>query len=338
MSSVLLECHGVREIGSRSEVFCCNGSLLIADVDRYLSRYTLTYSPYSDPILPTPEKLHVRVKNTSAVPLRAAYLHGPYTLYAACYPADFDPNEKYEQHETYGMPQFEPYLKAGGSWDASITVPQRLRHGVRQTAAEDQGSDQTERTVTWVIEIVSQVIFSASAAVHFELFVGRDEKAVNIGSVVGIGNNGLPPPAQVHEHWRHRKKGTTAIAHKGVFSKSISLAVDDTASLWNTPPLPASGEKHRDSHDRQHAVTTPPADASSETTDPAASKQPRRRKKVHLVILTHGLHSNLGADMLYLKESIDSAARKARQEARERRHRRRSRQSQETNSETVYVK
>ncbi len=34
-------------------------------------------------------------------------------------------------------------------------------------------------------------------------------------------------------------------------------------------------------------------------------------KKVHLVILIHGLHSNLGADMLFLKESIDAGVRQA---------------------------
>lgn len=47
------------------------------------------------------------------------------------------------------------------------------------------------------------------------------------------------------------------------------------------------------------------------------------KKKIHLVILTHGLHSNLGADMLYLKESIDAAARNKRDctKERHRRHR-----------------
>ena len=42
----------------------------------------------------------------------------------------------------------------------------------------------------------------------------------------------------------------------------------------------------------------------------------KRQKKVHLVILTHGLHSNLGADMLYMKESIDAAASEAREKVR----------------------
>jgi hypothetical protein len=40
----------------------------------------------------------------------------------------------------------------------------------------------------------------------------------------------------------------------------------------------------------------------------------KKRKRVHLVILTHGLHSNLGADMLYLKESIDAGHREAREQ------------------------
>ena len=35
---------------------------------------------------------------------------------------------------------------------------------------------------------------------------------------------------------------------------------------------------------------------------------PKANEPIHLVILSHGLHSNAGADMLYLKEQIDSAS------------------------------
>src|SRR5699024_4407082 len=38
----------------------------------------------------------------------------------------------------------------------------------------------------------------------------------------------------------------------------------------------------------------------------------------------HGLHSNLGADMLFLKESIDSAVKKTKEDARLRRKRERA--------------
>src|SRR4029077_20058610 len=86
-----------------------------------MDRYKLTYSPAADPILPTPSELYEKVKNTSAIPLRAAYLHGPYALYTACYPANFDANSKNIGDR---LPQFEPNLKPGGSWDATIPVPQ----------------------------------------------------------------------------------------------------------------------------------------------------------------------------------------------------------------------
>src|SRR5437667_5194994 len=64
-----------------------------------------------------------------------------------------------------------------------------------------------------------------------------------------------------------------------------------------------------------------------EPTQVKVEKTKANQKKIHLVILTHGLHSNLGADMLFLKESIDSAARKAKEDAKKRRQKSRNEQS-----------
>src|SRR5271155_3270124 len=83
-------------------------------------RYTLTYTPSADRILPAPKFLYVKIKNTSAIPLRAAYLHGPYTLYCACYPLTFHPNTKHERVNDEGTPEYEPQLKAGGHWNAKL--------------------------------------------------------------------------------------------------------------------------------------------------------------------------------------------------------------------------
>ncbi|KAH0124625.1 hypothetical protein KCU67_g17699, partial [Aureobasidium melanogenum] len=55
------------------------GSVKVGEV----VRFTLTYMPSNDRILPSPSHLHLKIKNTSAIPLRAAYLHGPYTLHVA---------------------------------------------------------------------------------------------------------------------------------------------------------------------------------------------------------------------------------------------------------------
>lgn len=276
-----------------------------------LVRYTLSYTPAADPIYPPPAGLYVKVKNTSATPLRAAYLHGPYTLYAACYPSTFDPNAKYDQPDAEGFPQFEPYLKAGGSWDAIITIPQRIRQTPTELVSADPESCQS---MTWVIEIASQVVFSSTAAVNFEVLVGRDEKSVQL-STGGVSSTRSPLPAQLQDHWSFRTRGEQVLAKAGVYSKAISLQVDDTASLWNSPSFPSFEENQRDeaepSSQGLHAAANRTGSAGHQTIKPQKSAAKKKKKKVHFVVLTHGLHSNLGADMLYLKESIDVAAKRA---------------------------
>jgi hypothetical protein len=279
------------------------------------------------------------VKNTSAIPLRAAYLHGPYTLYAACYPSNFDPNRRYDLCELEGKPQFEPNLKAGGTWTATITVPEQIRL-TSKSVSNDTGSNRACQSVTWVIEIVSQVIFSTTATVHFELLVGRDKRSLDLGLSVGSSMSGLPPPAHIHDHQIPGTTGDRALpisATRGVFSRSVTLVVDDTRSLWSTPPFPSLEEKERfknealqeakDCQDPQgsHGCQGMSSHAMEIEDDGAKKRQQqqqqqKKKKRIHFVVLTHGLHSNLGADMLYLKESIDAAARTARKRAKEHRN------------------
>ncbi|CAG7931815.1 unnamed protein product [Penicillium olsonii] len=284
------------------------GSVRVGEV----VRYTITYTPAADPILPIPSDLYVRVRNTSAIPLRAAYLHGPYTLYAACYPAQFDPNTKFEKQGIEGFPQYEPYLKAGGGWDATIKVPSDLLEA-HKFGSPGQGGPTSGQRVTWIVEIQSQVIFSSSAAVHFELLVSRDEKSLGFFSG-GAWSSGNGPPGNLLDHWEPDTKGKQVLALKGVYSKSITAHVDDTSSLWNTPSFPsvkdASTITEPGGTDTKPIVET---SKSAENSDTSAKKA--KKKKVHLVLLTHGLHSNLGADMLYLKESIDAATRNSHKNA-----------------------
>ncbi|KAL1856100.1 inositol hexakisphosphate and diphosphoinositol-pentakisphosphate kinase [Paecilomyces lecythidis] len=297
------------------------GSVHVGEV----ARYTLTYTPAADPILPTPSELHIRIKNTSALPLRAAYLHGPYTLYAACYPSSFNPDHKHDLED--GPPQFEPNLRAGGSWDAVIPIPERLRQTPETALSIDP--EISAGSVTWVIEITSQVIFSTTASVHFELLVGRDEKSLNLGSGSRSGGSGnVPPPVQLQDHWKPGSKHHQSAVNtrKGVNSKSITLVVDDTSSLWNTPAFPSWEEKQ---HLGKEAVTcqTPQETqgdehATGDNSNHDGGERKRKKRRIHFVVLTHGLHSNLGADMLYLKESIDASSKAARKQAKEERDRR----------------
>ena len=296
-------------------------------------RYTLTYTPSLDRILPSPHHLHVKIRNTSAIPLRAAYLVGPYTLYTACYPSTFDPNYKSEATDAHGVPEFEPNLKAGGGWTSLLTVPESIRETAGKANVRTNADGSTP-SFTWIIEIAAQVIFSTSATVHFELLVGRDEKSIELG-FAALSSSTVAAPGQLVDHQQGRrskeKDGKPSAAQaKGVFSHAISLVVDDTASLWNKPPLPEWKSSAREvkektasiksGHERRHSTGKGQGNAEGS----GEASQSKKRKRIHLVVLTHGLHSNLGADMLYLKESIDAASRQAREDARRRKQKERT--------------
>ncbi|KAL5332677.1 putative serine esterase-domain-containing protein [Aspergillus crustosus] len=285
------------------------GSVRVGEV----VRYTLTYKPAADGSCPSPTALYLKIKNTSAIPLRAAYLHGPYTLYVSCYPTSFDPNSPADRSDAGDVPRFEPYLKAGGTWDAVIPTA-RFKQPEESPSAEHPN----QQPITWIIEIISQVVFSSSASVNYEVLVGRDE--LSMGLLAANWQPNLSKAADLREHWPSGSNGKQLLATKGVFSNALTLLIDDTASLWNYPHLPSwNYNKTTDSTEFPDNSTHFPNDTS--TVEAAgltaglqvpSTSQPhaKSRQKIHLVMLTHGLHSNLGADMLYLKESIDAASRR----------------------------
>lgn len=179
----------------------------------------------------------------------------------------------------------------------------------------DGGEDGT---ASWIVEVSSQVIFSSSASVGFEILLARDEKSLSLGGATVIrGQAHIHPPGKVSDFQQSTgtKDGHHSPQLKGVFSRAVDLKLEDTASLWNTPKLPGW-----DDHD--HGKTKAPGDSSTvenftkSTTQEEEPKGTQHVKKVHLVVLSHGLHSNLGADMLYLKESIDATAKQAKIDAK----------------------
>ncbi|KAF6840842.1 lipase ROG1 [Colletotrichum plurivorum] len=296
------------------------GSVKIGEV----VRYTVTYTPSQDRILPSPERLYLRIRNTSAIALRAAFVHGPYTLSAVAYPSNFDPNVKFANPRRYGVPEFEPMLKAGGSWECELVVPEHIRQSAGTGGGHfggPPGEYETE-SVTWIVEVSSQVIFSTSAAVGYEVTIARDAKSLNLSyslPVIG-GQAQVPQPGKVADHQQSigAKDGRHPAQPKGVFSKAIRLKVEDTAALWNTPRLPGWDDLNMDRL-KSRTRKDQPVESVLRDTVKEEHKHGERPKKVHLVVLTHGLHSNLGADMLYLKESIDATVKQARIDAKARR-------------------
>ncbi|KAF1841981.1 DUF676-domain-containing protein [Cucurbitaria berberidis CBS 394.84] len=275
------------------------GSVKVGEV----VRYTVTYTPSEDRILPSPSFLHIRIRNTSAIPLRAAYLHGPYTIHVSAYPSTFNPNKKDDASKVYGFPEFEPNVKAGGYWNTRLTVPEHIRGEV------GRNEDGSPKSATWIIEIASQIIFSNSASVNYELLLARDERSLDLGFTAVTGNShGVPGKVQDHQQGTRKHTSHHPAQPKGIYSKAVKLVVDDTTSLWNKPELPEY------KHEEDHTDKRKSKDIHHEQVG-----HDRKQKNVHLVLVTHGLHSNLGADMLYLKESIDATARQAREGRRRRR-------------------
>lgn len=275
-------------------------------------RYTLTYTPADDRILPSPPALFVKIKNHRAIPLRAAYLRGPYNIYCAAYPSTFDPYTKDEaQEQDYGIPQFEPYLKPGAEWVAKLTIPEDIRE-TAETFARSSTDNNNKKSVTWVIEVVSQILFSLSASVNFEILVSRDERSLELGKIAVAGGyaNSVGESAMDHQIPRSSMEGRS---QKGVYSKAVKLTIDDTASLWDRPALPEW--ENKPANKRQQSRTSVRRSMSYRNdTVPKVTKQ----KKIHLVVLTHGIHSNVGADMLFVKESIDATIKQARENRKKR--------------------
>lgn len=290
------------------------GSVKVGEV----VRYTLTYTPSNDRILPTPSHLHLKVKNTCAIPLRAAWVHGPYTLHVSAYPATFNPHHKVENPKRDGVPEYEPMVKAGGSWSAKLLVPEEIREtgahlGRRRSTQSGQIAESDKGTVTWIVEIASQILFSNSASVDFEVYIGRDERSLDFGfaGVAGHGHGGPGKIKEVHsERERKEARRRQYVQHDGVYSKAVRLVVEDTETLWDKPPLP-SWDDEDDKKNRKSAN-------NERQDEDAKPKKERKRRNVHLVIVTHGLHSNIGADMLFLKESIDATVAQARKDAKKR--------------------
>ncbi|KAK9464495.1 putative serine esterase-domain-containing protein [Lipomyces arxii] len=189
-----------------------------------LHRYRITYIPSKDNISPIPKSLHLKVRNTELFPLRAAYLNGPFILYVDVTPSGYDPFTSVTSH--YNNPAFESQLKPAQSYLTELKLdPAKLVH-------------------EWTVDVVSQLIFSSSATVGFELSLGRDESSLAIDT------------------------------SDGVFSSALTVSHLDTSAIWSTPP-------------------------------------PDTTKPIHLIVISHGLHSNTGADMLFLKSRIEMAAAQA---------------------------
>ncbi|EGV65305.1 hypothetical protein PSN45_002546 [Yamadazyma tenuis] len=197
-----------------------------------IHRFQINYTPTTeDKVVSLTKNLWVKVKNTEPLPMRAAFIAGPYLLYVDCRSEDYDINKKC--FITADQPTFEPQLQPGNSFYAELSC-----HTIKDT-------------YRWTVDVVSQMIFNNNVEINFEIMVGTSRQVLHEAS--------LPD-----KHVENRDRIGTFVS-----SQTLEVSDLDIYDLWNLPI-------------------------------------PNPQKPIHLVILTHGLHSNVSADMFYLKEQIDS--------------------------------
>ncbi|RLV93499.1 putative lipase ROG1 [Spathaspora sp. JA1] len=196
-----------------------------------IERFKINFTPRLEgEAVAIPPTLWIKVKNSEPVPKRAVFLAGPYILYVDCRSTDYNPNQKC--FITADQPVYEPQLLPGQSFYIQLSC---------HTLKPDY---------SWIIDIVSQIIFNNTISIDFEILIGTSKQILHEASY---------PERQILNSDKI-----------GNFSPFLNINHWDTFDLWNLPV-------------------------------------PKQDKPIHLVILSHGLHSNASVDMLYLKERIDQA-------------------------------
>ncbi|KAG5513230.1 hypothetical protein PMAC_001600 [Pneumocystis sp. 'macacae'] len=213
-----------------------------------LYRYTITLDPSFDNFQKKSNKrtfknLWLRIKNTTSHFLRVAYFNGPYTLYVSVRSLDYSPFKS----PLNFVPQYRQNLGAGSSFWVALPIPENSS----DTSLKGEYLSQKKG---WIVDIISQIVFSQSANVHFEIALSTSMQDIFWVSCFGVTEFKNIP---------------------------IQVSEQNTDQLWSIPENLKS----------DNLIDKP------------------SKKDIHFVVLTHGLHSNVNADMFYLKERIEEQGR-----------------------------
>lgn len=191
-----------------------------------LERYVITYKFYDGDEIPEDislDSLWLHIKNIEGISYRAAYLMGPFALYCDVRGSDYHHSQKIIS--SLDHPRFEPNLQPQQTFESELSL------------------HEIKKEYTWIVDVVSQIIFTRTTQTAFEISVSR------------------PRDTPKSEMIR------TPIIDS--YSPNLIVTRLNTLDIWNLP----------------------------------AQILPHKKKK-HLVVLTHGLHSNVTADLSYLMEQI----------------------------------
>ncbi|KAG4304071.1 hypothetical protein PORY_002594 [Pneumocystis oryctolagi] len=225
-------------------IYCSKRSVSLGELYRYIITLDSSFDDFQKKSKIPFKTLWLRVKNTTSHLFRVAYFNGPYTLYVSVRSLDYSPFKPSVEF----IPQYRQNLSAGSSFCVSLPVSNNSNNSLKtECSSEKKG---------WVVDIISQVVFSQSAKVHFEIAL-----STSMQNILWAG-----------------RFGTTEF-----IDIPINILEQSTDQLWSIPL----------------------------NLKPESSSDKSLRKDIHFVVLTHGLHSNVNADLFYLKERIEQQGRES---------------------------
>lgn len=210
------------------------------------------------------QNVHFLVKNCENVILTPAFLNGPFVVYVDVRPGGYCGQRIYSSND---KPKYEPNLSPGQTFQHNLLI------------------DRIKDEWVWEMDIISQIIFSSKASIEVEVCFG-------IGDI---------------SQWNFNDN-----VNEGNFSKSGELRVDhqNTLDLWNLAPrlLPGDDSKPKNITEQRSAENCSNNEQQSLKSDHNREVEERRSRSTqalpHIVILTHGLHSNTYADMSFMRDQL----------------------------------
>lgn len=215
------------------------------------------------------KEIFLRLKNIEKTSIRAIHLlNGPFILYCHVVPYRYDSHDKFLPEDV--SHNKEVIFDNQVKPGQTFNVRLNLNHNSFVRREDDNDADLFQ----WDVDIVSQIFNSQRASILFDFMIGDDLKLMK------HLNRG---PLQS----RFNSLGTT-----------FSSGSDDTlnGSVRSIPP-------------KLGQPSNPQLTVVKQTAKDIWSAPPKwPGEPIHLVIVTHGIFSNLTADMLYLKDSLEKVA------------------------------
>ena len=257
-------------------------SLKIGEVNRYTIRYKAQDETIS--------KIYFRLKNIEKTGIRTVHLiSGPFILYCHVIPCNYNSRRKFKASNPKENAEvvFENQIKPNQAFNATLLLNE---NSLFETKVED---GKELKFYQWEIDVVSQIVITKKTRVDYDLMIGEDLEYMKRLRYNAIEKTltSIASPNHAEEEEGKRSKGEYLGKEKNlkmkmememeleihsdlkytknhVFNPQLTVVKKDTNEIWNRPP-------------------------------------PSPLKPVHLVIVTHGIFSNLTADMLYLKDVLE---------------------------------